>query len=103
MLRWLIGLLVVLALAAGVTYYAAGRGAPPLVTISKPDRIVGQSGSLDMTVEAPNARLSVLTVTLEQNGKSVPLYDLKQPEPLATVTIVDRNHLKISRPIGRQS
>jgi len=102
-MRWLVGLLLLLALASGLTYYFAGRGAPPLITISKPDRIVGQSGSLDVTVEAPNATLTALTIALEQNGASVPLYDLKRPEPLAVVTAVDRNHLQISRPIGRQS
>src|SRR5258708_7245934 len=103
MLRWLVGLLVLLALACGLTYYFAGRGAPPLVTISKPDRMVGQTGSLDITVEAPNARLTELTIALEQNGKTVPLYSLNGPEPLATVTTVDRDHLRVSRPLGRQS
>src|SRR5258708_21263530 len=103
MLRWLVGLLVLLALACGLTYYFAGRGAPPLVTISKPDRMIGQSGSLDITVEAPNARLTELTIALEQNGKTVPLYSLNGSEPLATVTTVDRNHLRVSRPLGRQS
>ncbi|HEV3142212.1 MAG TPA: M23 family metallopeptidase, partial [Vicinamibacterales bacterium] len=103
MLRWLAGLLLLLAIAFGLTYYFAGRGAPPVVTIGRPDRVIGQTGSLDVTVEAPNARLTGLTIALEQNGKTVPLYALDQPEPLATVTTVDRNHLRISRPLGRQS
>ena len=103
MLRWLVGLLILLALACGLTYYVAGRGAPPLVTIGKPDRVIGQTGALDVTVEAPNARLTALTIALEQNGKTVPLYSLDRPEPLATVTTVDRDHLRVSRPLGRQS
>src|SRR5579862_3313893 len=103
MLRWLVGLVVLVVLALGLTYYAAGRGAPPVITIAKPDRVVGQTGALDLTVEAPNARLTALTVTLEQNGQTVSLYDEKNPEPLTMVTIVDRNHLHIARPIGRQS
>jgi hypothetical protein len=55
MFRWLVGLLLILALAAGVTYVVAGRGAPPRLTINKPDRPVGQAGTLDVTAEAPNA------------------------------------------------
>jgi len=103
MLRWLFGLLLLLALSAGLTYYAAGRGAPPVITIAKPERVVGQTGSVDVTIAAPNARLTELTIALEQDGKSIPLYALNGSEPLATVTTVDRDHLRISRPIGRQS
>jgi len=103
MIRWLVGFLLLLAIAAGLTYYFAGRGAPPVITINKPDRVVGQTGSIDVTVQAPNARLNELTIALEQDGKTVPLYALNGAEPLATVTTVDRDHLKITRPIGRQS
>jgi hypothetical protein len=42
MLRWLAGLLFVLALAAGAAYMVAGRGAPPTLTIAKPDRLSGK-------------------------------------------------------------
>ena len=103
MLRWLFGFLLLLAAAAGLTYYVAGRGAPPVITIDKPDRVVGQTGSMDVTVQAPNARFTELTIALEQEGKTVPLYALNTSEPLATVTAVDRDHLKVTRPLGRQS
>ncbi|HEY6212967.1 MAG TPA: M23 family metallopeptidase [Vicinamibacterales bacterium] len=103
MFRWLAGLLLLLAIVFGLTYYAAGRGTPPILTIDKPDRVVGQAGALEVTVEAPNARLTELRIALEQNGRTTPLYELNKPEPLVIVTPVDRNHLKISRPLGRQS
>jgi hypothetical protein len=102
MFRWLLALLVLLALAGTGAYIAAGRGAPPQVTINKPDRFVGQSGSLDVTAEAPNAQFTALTMTLEQNGRSIPLFTLDGPQT-ATVTRVDRTHLQVSRPIGKQS
>ena len=60
MLRWLLALLVLLALAGAGAYVAAGRGAPPQLTIDKPDRFVGQTGTLDVTAEAPNARFTAL-------------------------------------------
>jgi murein DD-endopeptidase MepM/ murein hydrolase activator NlpD len=102
MFRWLLALLVLLALACAGAYVAAGRGAPPHLTIDKPDRFVGQSGSLDVTADAPNAQLSALTITLEQNGRSIPLFTLDGAQT-ASVTRVDRNHLKVSRPLGKQS
>ena len=103
MLRWLVGFLLLLAVAAGITYYVAGRGAPPVITIDKPDRVVGQTGAMDVTVQAPNARFTELTIAFEQEGKTVPLYTMNAAEPLVTVTTVDRDHLKITRPLGRQS
>ena len=37
---------------------------------------VGQAGTLEVTAEAPNAEFTTLTIALEQNGKSVPLFAL---------------------------
>jgi murein DD-endopeptidase MepM/ murein hydrolase activator NlpD len=110
-MRWLLGLLLVLAVAAAGTYYVAGRGAPPHLTINKPDRPIGQAGALDITAEAPNAKFTALTVQLEQNGKTMPLFALDPTSAAvaspagkdATVTQVDRNQLRISRPLGKQS
>ena len=46
-----IGILVVIALLgfAGL-YVAAGRGAPPQITIAKPERVVGQAVGEQMTM-----------------------------------------------------
>ena len=98
MLRWLVGLLFVVAVAAGLAYVVAGRGAPPTITFTKPDRVVGQSGTLDLTVAAPGAKLTALTVTLEQNGKSTPLFALGG----VGATNVDANTLRVTRGIGKK-
>src|ERR1051325_7782866 len=103
MFRWLAGLLLLVAIVFGLSIVRIGRGTPPILTIDKPHRVVGQAGALEVTVEAPNARLTELRIALEQNGRTTPLYELNKPEPLVIVTPVDRNHLKISRPLGRQS
>src|ERR1700712_4623615 len=102
MFRWLLVLVAIVALAFGGLYVAAGRGAPPRLSIDKPDRFVGQAGSLDVTADAPNARFTALTITLEQNGKRVPLFALDGPQT-ASVTRTDRTHLRVSRPLGKQS
>jgi hypothetical protein len=71
MLRWLAATLLLLALAAGLCYLIAGRGAPPQLTINQPPRAIGQTGMLDVTAEAPNARFTALAVVFEQDGKTV--------------------------------
>jgi len=101
MLRALLVLVVAAGIAFGVAYVVAGRGAPPQISIAKPDRAIGQSGSLDIAVEAPNARFTNLNVVLEQNGRTVPLFSLDKPT--ATVTQAGPNRLQLSRPLGKQS
>ena len=106
-MRWLLGLIVVLLIALGCAYVIAGRGAPPRIAIDKPDRFVGQAGALDVTADAPDGRFTALTITLEQNRKSYPLFTLNgapgSAAPSASVTQVDRNRTRISRPLGKQS
>jgi murein DD-endopeptidase MepM/ murein hydrolase activator NlpD len=106
MFRWSVGLLVMLLLAFSGAYVVAGRGAPPRLVITKPEKFVGQAGALEVTAEAPRARFSTLTVTLEQNGKSTPIFTLTGPtnpaNPAVTVSSVDANHLRITRPIGKR-
>jgi len=101
-MRWLLALLVLIALACTGAYVVAGRGAPPQLTIEKPDRFVGQAGTLDVTAAAPNAQLTAFTIALEQNGKSIALFSLDGPQT-ASVTRVDATHVKVSRPLGKQS
>ena len=112
MLRALGALLLLAILVCAATYVAAGRGAPPLLTISKPDRVVGQGGTLEVTAEAPKSRFTTLAVALEQNGKSTPLFTLSTTSPPAgtttpppagvQVTPLDANRIRITRPIGKK-
>jgi len=102
MFRWLVGLVLIVVLAAAAVYVVAGRGAPPRVTIEKPDRFVGQTGSLEVTAEAPSARFTALTITLEQDGRRVPLFTLLGDQA-ARVTQVDKNRMHISRAVGKQA
>ncbi len=101
MLRWLAGFLFLVAVAAGAAYLVAGRGAPPTLTIAKPDRVVGQSGTLEVNASAPNARFTALSVVLEQNGKSTPLYTLGATGG-ATTANADANTVRITRGIGKK-
>jgi murein DD-endopeptidase MepM/ murein hydrolase activator NlpD len=109
MLRWLTLVVLLAAIAAGALFIIAGRGAPPSIVITHPDKLIGQAGTLDVTVGAPGARLDELSITLEQNGKQFPLFALDAamatpgaPSP-TPVTQPDADHLRISRPFGKQS
>ena len=57
--RWFFGLLVLAALAFGAAYYFAGTLDGPAITINQPS-VIGQGGTLDVTVDAPGAELSAL-------------------------------------------
>ena len=102
MLRWLAGLVLALLVLFGAMFWEAGRAAPPQITIQQPTRIVGQTGSVDVIVEAPGGRLTSLTMSLEQNGRTIPLFSLEGQQS-ATVTQIDRDHIRVSRPVGGQS
>jgi murein DD-endopeptidase MepM/ murein hydrolase activator NlpD len=101
MFRWLAALLMLLALAAGVCYVIAGRGAPPQLTINQPTRVIGQTGTLDVTADAPNARFTALAIALEQDGKTIPLFALDNTQQ-ATVAPAG-NQLRVTRPIGKKN
>jgi murein DD-endopeptidase MepM/ murein hydrolase activator NlpD len=102
MLRWFAGLVFLLLVVAGAGYSIAGRGAPPAITIDRPERVVGQAGTVDVVVEAPRGRLTSLIIALEQNGRSIPLFSLDAQQS-ATLTQIDADHVRVSRPVGKQS
>jgi murein DD-endopeptidase MepM/ murein hydrolase activator NlpD len=102
MFRWLAGLVLVGLVVAGGAYWIAGRGAPPAIKIERPERVVGQAGTLDVVIEAPRGRLTSLTIVLEQNGRATPLFSLGEQQS-ATLTQVDADHVRVSRPVGKQS
>jgi murein DD-endopeptidase MepM/ murein hydrolase activator NlpD len=102
MFRWLLALVVLAGLAFAGLYSYASRGTPPVLSIIKPERFVGQAGAVEVTADAPNARFTTLEIAVEQNGKRIPLYTLDNPQG-ASVTPVSRNQLRIARPVGKQS
>jgi murein DD-endopeptidase MepM/ murein hydrolase activator NlpD len=100
MFRWLLVLIVLAAVTAGGLYYVAGRSAPPVLTITKPDAVVGQRGELIVAAVAPHDTLTALTAVLEQDGQTYPLFALDAPGS-ATLKQTAPDRLEISRPIGK--
>jgi murein DD-endopeptidase MepM/ murein hydrolase activator NlpD len=105
MMRALAGLIVLLLIAAGAVYVVARREAVPIVRIEQPDKAIGQAGTLVVTADAPKAKFKALTVAVEQNGKSTPLFSLDSPElaKAAATSPSAPDRITITRPIGKLS
>jgi murein DD-endopeptidase MepM/ murein hydrolase activator NlpD len=102
-MRYLVGLLLILLLAAGGVYVVAGRMAPPAISVDKPEKFVGLSTPLEITITAPDAQtLKPLSVVLEQNGKQTPLFSLDNPGK-ARIQQDGTDKLHITQDIGKQA
>ena len=87
--RWFFGLLILAALAFGVAYYYAGTLDGPAITINQPS-VIGQGGTLDVSVDAPAGELTALDIQLEQKGRTFAILDLASAPAGAIVTEGDR-------------
>jgi murein DD-endopeptidase MepM/ murein hydrolase activator NlpD len=99
-MRFLLGLVLVAALAAGGLFLYAGRLPGPAIEIAKPVKYVGQTGTVEVAVTAPAARLSALQIAFEQDGKQTPLVSLAQPGN-AEIKQDGPDRVRVTRAIGR--
>lgn len=88
------------AIGFGVTYYVAGTRPGPRVEIRSPERALGVRGELALGIEAPDARFSAVTATLEQEGRSEPLFSLSDPGG-AEMRQETPDRVVVTRPIGK--
>lgn len=98
-----LGFLLVLALvvAAGAWFWA-GRQAGPTIDIRQPGQFVGQASTLEVVIESPDGLFSGVDVTLEQGGRSFPLFSQEPPaDSPANVSRAER--IYVMRPIGKQA
>ena len=100
MLRWLIYLILLVLLVSTGLFIAAGRATPPSINIERPDGLVGQQSELRVSVTAPAGTVSTIAVTLEQNGKLMPLFALDAPQS-GSISQPAADQLRVSRPFGK--
>ena len=103
-MKFLVSLVLIVALAAGGAYIYAGRLPGPTIELIRPEKFVGLATPAEIIVAAPGAQLKTLTMTLEQNGKQFPLYTLGQEG--ATVKEEQKDGatvLRVTRDVGKQS
>jgi hypothetical protein len=99
--KFLLGLLLVLAIIAGGAWFIAGRAEGPTIQIRQPDKFVGQTSNLDVLVETAGGKFSSLDVAVEQGGQSYPVFTLDQPSK-GTVRQETADRLFVMRPIGKR-
>jgi murein DD-endopeptidase MepM/ murein hydrolase activator NlpD len=103
-MRFIRALLVLLLLAGailGAVYYAAGRAAPPTIAINQPT-VIGQTGTLDVTVDAPGGNVSQLTVELQQKGRTVSLFALDSTNA-ASLKPEGPDRVRLTQPLGKHN
>ncbi|HEY2432571.1 MAG TPA: M23 family metallopeptidase [Vicinamibacterales bacterium] len=101
-MRYLLGLLLIVLLVAGGLFAYAGRLPGPAIQIDKPTKYVGQTGTVDVAITAPQARITSIQVAFEQNGKQTPLVSLAQPGT-AEIKQEAPDRVRITRAIGRDA
>jgi len=89
-MRYLVGLILIAALALGGAWVVAGRMEGPAIEIGKPEQFVGVSTPLEVSVGVTATQLSDLRVVFEQNGAEVPLFSLAEPGEATTRQDGDR-------------
>jgi murein DD-endopeptidase MepM/ murein hydrolase activator NlpD len=93
------------AVGFGGAWWWAGRMSGPTVDLKYPDKFVGQSSSLELTLQAPEGRFSHASATLSQNGVNHEVFTL---EPQAGIANTDAkkeaaDKVYVIKPIGRKA
>jgi murein DD-endopeptidase MepM/ murein hydrolase activator NlpD len=101
MRRFLLIVILLAAVVAGGAWIVAGRMPGPEIQIGKPERFIGTSSPVEVSVTAPNTLLSDLRVVLEQDGKPVQLFNLSEPGKAQTKQEGDK--VVITHVIDKQS
>lgn len=94
-MRFLIKLLLLIAIVAGAAWFAIGRMYAPSIEIRQPAQFIGSNGQYEFAVTAPQAELADLKVTFEQNGQ---VQDLTPAEILSDAS---GSSVIVRGPLGR--
>src|SRR5712691_13279690 len=100
--KFLAFLLLLIIIGGGVAWLWAGRQPGPAVQFRQPDKFVGQTTELELMVQAPQGQLSRLDVSVEQGGKSYPVFSLDRPTQ-ATTRQDAADRFYVMRPIGKRA
>jgi hypothetical protein len=102
-MKYLVGLVLLLLVAAGGAYVVAGRMTPPAIAIEKPDKFVGVATPFEVAITAPDApMMKPVRVVFEQNGKQTTLFSLEEPGK-ATIKQEGSDTVRITHEIGKQT
>jgi len=100
-LRFIGFLLVLAVIGGGIAWFWAGRSAGPTIAIKQPGQFIGQNSSLEMMIEAPEGKFTAIDVTVEQAGKTFPVFTLDQPG--GNIRQESAERLYVMRPVGKKA
>jgi len=96
-----LGLVVVVGvLGFGAAWWWAGRSGGPAVELKRPDKFIGRSTALELSVKSPGGQFSALDITLEQNGRKHEIFTLEQ-QGQSQVRQESAESLYVMRPVGK--
>ena len=102
-MKYLVGLVLILLLAVGGAWIVAGRMTPPSIAIDKPQKFVGTSSPLEISITAPDApALKPIRIVFEQNGKQTTLFSLDEPGK-AKIAQDGTDKVRITHEIGKET
>lgn len=101
LLKFLLFLLVLALVGGAAAWLWSPRAEGPGIDLRQPDRFIGQATPLDLRVEAPGGRFARVDVTLEQGGRSFPVFALAQPAQ-GDVRQESAERLYIMRTVGKR-
>jgi murein DD-endopeptidase MepM/ murein hydrolase activator NlpD len=96
-----LGLVVVLgAVGLGAAWWWAGRAEGPTVDLKRPEKFIGRSTAVELSVRAPGGQFSSLDITVEQNGRTHEVFTLEQ-QGQSQVRQESADALYVMRPVGK--
>ena len=105
-MRFFLFLVVLAAVGAGGAWFWAGRLEGPAIEIRQPGGYIGQASTFEMALQAPRGEFTRVDVTLEQGGKSYPVFSAKKEELVldpASPRPAPAAQFFVSRPIGKRA
>src|SRR5215467_15228990 len=99
LMKLLVAFVLLLLVAAGSILYLSRRETPPAVAVEQPVRVVGQKGTLTITVGTTAAKLKDLSIAVEQIGQVIPI----AADPSVKLVQAEPNLLRTSLPFGKQA
>lgn len=101
MKKFVVVVALLLLVVSAAAWFQAGRADGPSIDIRQPERFIGQVTSLDVLVESPGGQFARVDVSLEQAGRSHPVFTLAEPGQ-AGVRQESAERIYIMRPVGKR-
>ncbi|MEO8482504.1 MAG: M23 family metallopeptidase [Acidobacteriota bacterium] len=102
-MRKLLVVLVLLVLVAGGVFVGSGRMAGPVVQIGSPEKFVGASTALDVTIQAPGGRVSAVNVDFEQNGTTTRIFTSADAAAATHLSPEGNDRVRVTHSVGRDN